>query len=278
MFVPVWFTHAWSTGEGDLLGAYLHCTATTPFETVCKQFINGSVPFGYSLNSGFDTGNDSWFSSGAWQVGTPVQKMPAGTGALWVGESRGPRGLGYHFLLGLALWGGGEKKIPLHSSKSWGRKRERSQDQGPQYSFFRRALSHAHINIQRQDLHGRVEQVISILVMPYSQLKGYHTDGLEQAPRFTKKRRHIIQPDYTIQLKAPLTKRQYRGYFSHLTAMNYVFAQTWPFSRRGIVSVRLDSWAGLAHPRHTQELNTVVQHLPTTDSLRIHTFVDTQSI
>lgn len=23
------------------------------FETVCKQFINGSVPFGYSLNSGF---------------------------------------------------------------------------------------------------------------------------------------------------------------------------------------------------------------------------------
>lgn len=28
-------------------GAYLHFTATTPFfETVCKQFINGSVPFG----------------------------------------------------------------------------------------------------------------------------------------------------------------------------------------------------------------------------------------
>lgn len=77
--------------RGILLGAYLHCTATTPFETVCKQFINGSVPFGYSLNSGFDTGNDSWFSSGAWQVGTPVQKMPAGTGALWVGESKGPQ-------------------------------------------------------------------------------------------------------------------------------------------------------------------------------------------
>ena len=34
-------------------------------ETVCKQFINGSVPFGYSLNSGFDTGNDSWLSSGS---------------------------------------------------------------------------------------------------------------------------------------------------------------------------------------------------------------------
>lgn len=34
-------------------------------ETVCKQFINGSVPFGYSLNSGFDTGYDSWLSSGS---------------------------------------------------------------------------------------------------------------------------------------------------------------------------------------------------------------------
>lgn len=45
-------------------GAYLQCTATTPFETVCKQFVNGSVPFGFSLNSGFDTGNDSWFSRG----------------------------------------------------------------------------------------------------------------------------------------------------------------------------------------------------------------------
>lgn len=55
-----------------------------------------------------------------------------------------------------------EKKNPFALfKKSWGRKRERSQDQGPQYSSFRRALSHAHINIQRQDLHGRVEQVIS---------------------------------------------------------------------------------------------------------------------
>lgn len=35
-----------------------------------------------SLNSSFDTGNDSWFSSGVWQVSTPVQKMPASTGAL----------------------------------------------------------------------------------------------------------------------------------------------------------------------------------------------------
>lgn len=58
------------------------------FETVCKQFINGSVPFGYSLNSGFDTGNDSWLSSGAWQVGTPDRKKNACrcTGAVWAGE------------------------------------------------------------------------------------------------------------------------------------------------------------------------------------------------
>lgn len=198
MFVPVWFTHAWSTGEGDLLGAYLHCTATTPFETVCKQFINGSVPFGYSLNSGFDTGNDSWFSSGAWQVGTPVQKMPAGTGALWVGESRGPRGLGYHFLLGLTLQEE-EEKNPFALFRRLRRKVRTFMISGAtKYSFFRCALSHAHINIQCQDLHGRVEQVILILVMPYSQLIGYHTDSLEQAPRLTRKRRHIIQPDYTV--------------------------------------------------------------------------------
>lgn len=123
MFVPVWFTHAWSTGEGDLLGAYLHCTATTPFETVCKQFINGSVPFSYSLNSGFDTGNDSWFSTGAWQVGTPVQKclqvqvlcgwQRAGDPEVEVTTSRW-------------VWLSENENIPLHLSKSWGGKRERS--------------------------------------------------------------------------------------------------------------------------------------------------------
>lgn len=37
-------------------GGYLHFTAIIPIKTVCKQFINGSVPFDYSLNSGFDTG------------------------------------------------------------------------------------------------------------------------------------------------------------------------------------------------------------------------------
>lgn len=147
MFVPVWFTHAWSTGEGDLLGAYLHCTATTPFETVCKQFINGSVPFGYSLNSGFDTGNDSWFSSGAWQVGTPVQKMPAGTGALWVGESRGgrggPRGLGYHFLSGLALLRGKQKKTKqlLCTLQKAEEGKAFSQHQAPRTAFLLRMCS-----------------------------------------------------------------------------------------------------------------------------------------
>lgn len=45
---PTCMKHKW--------GGYLHFTAITPFKTVCKQFINGSVPFDYSLNSGFDTG------------------------------------------------------------------------------------------------------------------------------------------------------------------------------------------------------------------------------
>lgn len=151
MFVPVWFTHAWSTGEGDLLGAYLHCTATTPFETVCKQFINGSVPFGYSLNSGFDTGNDSWFSSGAWQMGTPVQKMPAGTGSLWVGESRGPRGRGYRFLLGLALW---EEKYPFALVKKLRRKARTFTIRGHRAPSSDVLSQHAHINIRCQDLQG----------------------------------------------------------------------------------------------------------------------------
>ena len=142
MFVPVWFTHAWSTGEGDLLGAYLHCTATTPFETVCKQFINGSVPFGYSLNSGFDTGNDSWFSSGAWQVGTPVQKMPAGTGALWVGESGG--GGTQRCRLPLPV-GSGSLKRRRRKKKSLCTRQKAEEEnvrvEGPQRSFFRRALT-----------------------------------------------------------------------------------------------------------------------------------------
>lgn len=194
MFVPVWFTHAWSTGEGDLLGAYLHCTATTPFETVCKQFINGSVPFGYSLNSGFDTGNDSWFSSGAWQVGTPVQKMPAGTGALWVGESRGTQRSRLPSPVGS---GSLRRKIPLPSSEA---EEENETFTGSGATVFllqqlRRAPSHVHINTQCHDLHGRMEQVSSILVTPYSQLmQGLPHQWPWQSFTTYKKRRHVIHP------------------------------------------------------------------------------------
>ena len=55
-------------------------------ETVCKQFINGSVPFGYSLNSGFDTGNDSWLSSGSSLAGghTWSENACRYTGTPWV--------------------------------------------------------------------------------------------------------------------------------------------------------------------------------------------------
>lgn len=42
--------------EAQVKGEYLHLTAIIPIKTVCMQFINGSVPFDYSLNSGFDTG------------------------------------------------------------------------------------------------------------------------------------------------------------------------------------------------------------------------------
>lgn len=91
-------------------GAYLHCTATTPFETVCKQFVNGSVPFGFSLNSGFDTGNDSWFSRGACrEVGGGGAHLSRNTHQVLCGRERArweggpPQVKGHHFLLGLVL-------------------------------------------------------------------------------------------------------------------------------------------------------------------------------
>lgn len=166
MFVPVWFTHAWSTGEGGggLLGAYLHCTATTPFETVCKQLINGSVPFGFSLNSGFDTGNDSWFSSGAWQVGTPIQKNACRYGCSVGGREQGTQ----------TSWlphpvGSGSLRRKKKSLCTCQKAEDESEnDQGPPSDVL---SQHAHINTQCQDLHGRVEQVNSILVLTYSQLK-----------------------------------------------------------------------------------------------------------
>lgn len=141
MFVPVWFTHAWSTGEEDLLGAYLHCTATTPFETVCKQFINGSVPVSYSLISGFDTGNDSWFSSGAWLVGTPVWKNACKHRCSVSGEEQGTHRSRSTLLAGSGfLWSRGSKRMLLHSSKSW-QKQECSQDLVQQKSSSRCAHS-----------------------------------------------------------------------------------------------------------------------------------------
>ena len=62
-------------------------------ETVCKQFINGSVPVGFSLNSGFDTGDDSWLSGGSSLAGGhTVQKMPAGIQVLRGWRGGGVRG------------------------------------------------------------------------------------------------------------------------------------------------------------------------------------------
>lgn len=84
-------------------GAYLHCTATTPFETVCKQFVNGSVPFGFSLNSGFDTGNDSWFSRGACQEGRGDTCPETHTRCSAGGKMEGAQVKGHHFLLGVVL-------------------------------------------------------------------------------------------------------------------------------------------------------------------------------
>lgn len=112
--------HEAQVRRGDLPGAYLHSTATTPFKTVCKQFINGSVPFGYSLNSGFDTGNDSWFSSGAWQVGTPVQKNACMYRCSVGGREQGTQRSELPLPVGSSSQRRrrrGKKKIPLRLSK-----------------------------------------------------------------------------------------------------------------------------------------------------------------
>lgn len=125
--------HEAQVRRGDLPGAYLHSTATTPFKTVCKQFINGSVPFGYSLNSGLDTGNDSWFSSGAWQVGTPVQKNACMYRCSVGGREQGTQ----------------RSELPLPVGSSSQRRKKKSHcacqksenHQGPQYSSFRHSHS-----------------------------------------------------------------------------------------------------------------------------------------
>lgn len=84
----------------------------------------------------------------------------------WERARGGPRGVGYHFLLGPALWKEEEEK-KKKSLCTRQKVEENVHVEGPQRSFFGRALS----NVQCQDLHGRVEQVISILVMSNSHLK-----------------------------------------------------------------------------------------------------------
>lgn len=156
-------------------------TATTPFETVCKQFINGSVPFSYSLNSGFDTGNDSWFSSGAWQVGTPVQKMPACTG---VGGGGGltQRARAYR------RWSGSqaseENPFPSTKKKVENQNVHRVGGHSIPYSSTSPLTC---TQTQCQDPQREMGQVISILLNPYSQLRqGFTTEVV-----FTKLHRII---------------------------------------------------------------------------------------
>lgn len=141
-------------------GAYLQCTATTPFETVCKQLVNGSVPFGFSLNSGFDTGNDSWFSRGCLSGrtgggGTPGQKHTPG--ALRAGESK----RAHRSKATTSCW--------VWDSKQQQKKKKKS--------------------LCRRKRGCRVERHESILVLTSSRCR---PGGLQQAP-LLRKRGHVIQ-------------------------------------------------------------------------------------
>lgn len=67
-------------------GGYLHFTAIIPIKTVCKQFINGSVPFDYSLNSGFDTGMTADFTETLGRWAHLFRKCLRGGGREWAHE------------------------------------------------------------------------------------------------------------------------------------------------------------------------------------------------
>lgn len=184
--------HRWGWGGGDLLGAYLHCTATIPFETVCKQFINGSVPFSYSLNSGFDTGYDSWFSSGAWQEGTPVQKTACryrcsvcGGREQGTQRSRLPLPVGSGSLR--------KKKNPLALIKKLRRKAITFTIRDHSTPFSASSLNMHTLTHSAKICMVGWSRSIQYWCWHAANSKGYHTKGLVQALRFRKKRRHIIQ-------------------------------------------------------------------------------------
>lgn len=108
------------------------------------------------------------------------RKMPAGTGVLWVGESRGPRRLGYHIQLGLALWE--EKKNPFALVKK-PRTKART---------IRGLLQTCSLNMHTLTHSAKICMVgwsrsIQSWFWHTANSNGYHTKDLEQAPRLRKK-------------------------------------------------------------------------------------------
>lgn len=112
-----YFTHAWSTGEGQVSegswgqGAYLHCTATTPLwnslqavnKWLCSLQLFPELFFFFFLTQV----NDSWFSSGTpGRWATPVQKNACRLQVLMGWEQEGregePKGVGEAPPLGLS--------------------------------------------------------------------------------------------------------------------------------------------------------------------------------
>lgn len=111
-------------------------------------------------------------------MGTPIQKNACRYGCSVGGREQGTQ----RSRLPLPVGSGSLRRKKKSLCTCQKAEDESENDQGPPSDVL---SQHAHINTQCQDLHGRVEQVNS---------NGYHTKGLEQAPRLRKKRRHIIQP------------------------------------------------------------------------------------
>lgn len=238
--------HRWGGSAGGLFTLYSYHTLWNSLQAV---YINGSVPFGYSLNSGFDTGNDSWFSSGAWQVGTPVQKMPAGTGALWVGESKGG-GRTQRSRLPLPVGSGSLERKKQNSFALFKKLRRKSVFTG----------SGATDSIPSSDVLSRMHTLTySAKIRMRGRSRSFqswwcHTaDSKVTTPTASKTHNTAWLHCYVENAfnEATVLIVLVR---SHLTAMNSrCHRPNVAFRSQGKWYLYVkDSWAGLAHPRHTK--------------------------
>lgn len=151
----------------------------------------------------------------------------------WERARGGPRGVGYHFLLGPALWKEEEekKKNLFALVKKWRRR-----------TFTLRGLSAPSSDVLSLTYSAKIcmggwSRSFQSWWCQTATSKGYHTDGIEQTPCLTKKEK----THNTARLHG-LVENAFNAatvllvfVFFHIWQLwtLRVIAQTWPFSRRG---------------------------------------------